>query len=128
MTEAEASEELATVTRTRPWTVKAYAAIFLIQAVMWPISQLLTSDSGWLSVILSAVLVDGLVFLLFVRPIWRGSRVAWVIVFVFTVAGAVMYFREPAMYGGFFTGAVTALYAALLLHPQTQRWCRVRLW
>lgn len=74
------------------------------------------------------IFVTAVFFLLLVVPIIRGSRVGWVAILLLTVGSL---FLVPSQEGDA-DRVRAALYllvsVVLLLHPQTQRWCRVRLW
>jgi hypothetical protein len=127
--------EEAALSQTRvapPLTVKLYAAVYVMSALL----ALVIEDFEGLAAPLIASVIG---FFLFIFPIWRGSKVGWILISVFTVLGLVLIFMpssplpEGVAYrdadGGFdVLGLVTTLSSlVLLVHPDTQRWCKVKL-
>jgi hypothetical protein len=116
----------------RPLTVKLYAAVYVLSALVALVTNQFDS-------LVAPLIGSAIGFLVFIFPIWRGSKVGWIIIFVLTLPALVLVFvpssplPEGVGYrdqdGGIdILGLVTTLSSlALLVHPQTQRWCKVRL-
>lgn len=106
-----------------PWPVKGYAGLYVLGFVL---GLLFFPASGARSILLT--LAGGLLFfLLLVVPIVRGWRVGWVAVSLVTVGSLFLVPSQEGAVDRIFAATHLVASTALLLHPQTQRWCRVRL-
>lgn len=120
-------EEFVTVDRSwssAPWAVKAYAGLYVVGLLVGVIVAAAQGKIPNLWTIAGSVLFS----VLLVVPIIRGWRAGWVAVLLVSVAS--IFFvpsQDPAAARAIATAHLGAS-IVLLLHPQTQRWCRVRLW
>lgn len=108
-----------------PWPVKVYVGLYVAVSALWTIGRSIETSGRptW------AYVTGGVVgFLLFVLPIVRGSRLGWGVILVVTAGSLLFVGNETRMIWRAVQGATTIVNVALLLHPATQRWCRVRLW
>ena len=107
-----------------PWTVKVYAALYVMSSIL---GFALAAFDGRTPPLWTALL-SAVFFALLVVPIIRGSRIGWTAVMLAMVASLFLVpSQEPAA-----ERAITAVHLVvsltLLLHPRTQRRSRVRLW
>lgn len=110
-----------------PLSVKIYAGFYMLTVVVS--YAVAPTDRPVLRFLSSAFW-----FLLFVLPIWRGSRPGWFFALVLSVLGLILELLPSFGTGEVktpviepFAVVVSLLTIGLLVYPQTQRWCKVRL-
>lgn len=106
-----------------PWTVKAYAALYVVGYVVGVIVAAIQGKMPSLWTVVGSVIF----FVLLVVPIIRGWRAGWAVVLLLTVASLFIVPSQEPVSARAIAAANQVLSIVLLLHPQTQRWCRVRL-
>jgi hypothetical protein len=105
---------------TAPWTVKAYAALFVVTSV---INSFFRPDGSrvptW-----ALLLVIPVMFVLLVVPIVHRSRPAWFIILGITIL-PVFFLPSTPWPRVLWAGMSLLAHLFVLLHPATRSWCGV---
>ena len=108
-----------------PWAVKAYAAAYVVGSLLY---SLIAPRSTLGESAVSLLIGVPLFFVLLVLPIIRGSRTGWVIITLLSLLSFIFLPNAESTAVTVITIANGLVSLGLLLHPETQRWCGVRLW